>query len=470
MKRWGGIVWVLVLVLAGCQSGPGSQPATAGASAPTATFTLLAPAATVTPTVPPATPTATPVGWGTVSIVQSDLYRDNFGDYQITGLLFNGTAQGIAKIKLEVRASDKNGRSVVTNQIAEVVEVAEVAPLLERVAPNSYAPFAVVINAGVPVTYSVAVKSYQPDKKPFATVQLENAQLWHDGDGNHFVVGELVNTGAQTVTVEQVAGAVLDAEGLVRAAGRAAFWSEYLLPAGDAEGRERAPFSAWIYGPFKTYPALAVYPLAAEGTPREALAYQLTLTHRFVDSGGWYHLVGQLTNTGSVTASVEVLGGLYDAAGRVVDAYKLYTPLAAGPGESVPFDLAGFEAVAHLDSLADQVATCRLLVNPGGILTWRNVYALPTRNLRLVEKQAGGSWHFAGGVDNTRGKPISSAKVVVALYDAEATLVGVGFASAYGSSGKIAAGSATKFDVYVQVDPALDASTLTYRAFAQTTD
>lgn len=116
------------------------------------------------------------------------------------------------------------------------------------------------------------------------------------------------------------------------------------------------------------------------------------------------------------------------------------------------------------------MAAYRLQVNPGGILTWRNAYELPTRNLRLAEKQAGGYWHFSGVVDNTRGKPIGSAKVVVAIYDAQDTLVGVGFTSARGTGSKIAAGSAAKFDVYVLVDPALDPSTLTYRALAQTTD
>jgi hypothetical protein len=452
-------IFLTVLFLAGCVPAPaGGLPA----------------GATGEPSLPGATPTEAPEGWGTVSVVNSTMYRDNWGDYMVVGMIYNGTEQAVTDIKLTLRAADSAGNSVlqdysggnwVTVDSAEV-SLYESDTVPDVIPPGGYAPFATVINTGVPATYSIELTSTDPTSADFVNVLVENSQVFDDGDGNYFIAGELVNTGTFPVHVEAITGAVLDNAGKVQAVGDAWAYGGYLLAAGDRSGLDRAPFSIQIHGPMTSYTGFGVYPLVVADEPGDETAYSAVVTHTFVSDLDQFHVVGQVTShtTGQVAAP-EMLAALYDENGLVIDVNKLYCFPTLNPGEIGFVDVYRFSAIDAMPELAGRVASAKLQINPESILDVTAATRLKTQSVTREHLEFGPSWHFTGYVVNTTGAPIDDATVAVAVYSADGTLVGADFAYLT-KSGDIPAGGTEKFDLYVTLDPSLDPSTLTYEIIA----
>jgi len=332
---------------------------------------------------------------------------------------------------------------------------------------GGYAPFATVINTGVPATYSIELTSSKVISQDFANVQVENAQMFYDGVGNYFIAGELVNAESFPVHVENIAGAVLDDAGEVQAAAEAWAYGGYLLPAGDPSGLDRSPFSIKIFGPLRRYTGFAVYPLAVSGAPSEEIAYTASAAHTFMSNTDRFHVVGQVTsNTTTQIGVPEIMAALYDENGLVIDVYKLYAYPSLNPGETGFFDLYyGFNAINAMPELADRVKTVKVQINPESIydVTHKNILGLQGVTRQYFD--FGPSWYLTGLVVNTTGEPIGGGTVAAAVYDADGNLVGADFAYV-NTTDPIPAGGTKKIDLYVTLDPDLDPATLTYDIIA----
>ncbi len=431
------------------------------------------PLPTVT-TIPEVTPTNTPEGWGTVSIVSSQIFTDSYNDYIVAGMIFNGTDQPVGELKMSLKAADSAGNTVLEEYSGGdwvKVEQREVSRwksdmVSETIPPGDYAPFYTVINSGTPATYSIEMTSYKVVVEDIAVVKVENEQMFTDGEGNFFISGELVNTEAFGVKVEEIFGAVLDEAGEVWGAGEAWAYGGYLLPAGDPSGLDRAPFSVKIFGPMKRYSGFSVHPLATSGEPSDDLAYTTSLTHTFVDTLDRFHVIAEVVSgTTTQIASPEVLASLYDENGKVIDVHKLYSHPSLKPGEHGYADVFQFAAISAIPELVDRVVTARVQINP------ENIYDVSAKNVLAVQgvkreySDFGPSWYFTGWVVNTTSEPLGGATVMVVVRDAEKIPVGTFFAYV-NPDDKIAAGGLEDFSLTVFLDPALDLATLTYEIVA----
>lgn len=455
------LVWVLLLMVS-CIFAP------AGGTGPEVTDVPALPVVTDAPATEP------PEGWGSVSVVNSTMYQDNWGDTMIVGMIYNGTNEAITDIKLILRAADSAGNTVLqrypgsTNDPVDELEVSryksDMVP--EMIPAGGYAPFAKVVNTGKPATFSIEVNTYQSFPDETVEVRVENAQLLYDGDGNFFIAGEVVNTGPAPVRILGVTGAVLDDSGAVWGAAEAWAYGGYLLPAGDPSGLDRAPFSMNIFGPFTAYTGFSVHPAAVVEGLDDETAYTAEVTHTFVDSIDQFHMIGQVTShTGTQVAAPEVLGVLYDENGLVIDVTRLYCFPALHPGETGFVDISTFKVIDAMPELAGQVASTRLQINPENVNALTDSNPLEVRGVTREYQDFGPSWYFTGSVVNTTGVAIDDAIVAVAVYDADGILVGAYFAY-LSKSGDIPAGGSETFDLYVTLDPALDPSTLTYELVA----
>jgi|GEM_PF-5651074 len=440
---------------------------------PAVTDDTLSPVMTEAPaTEAPAT--ETPEGWGTVSVVNSAIYQDNWGDYNVVGMIYNGTGEAITDIKLTLRAADSAGNTVLqrysggTDKPVDELEVSRYnSDMVPEIIPaGGYAPFSKVINTGVPATFSIEMDSYESFSQETAEVLVENAQLLYDGEGNFFIAGEMVNTLPTPVRILGVTGAVLDDSGAVWGAAEAWAYGGYLLPAGDPSGLDRAPFSMQIFGPFTAYTGFSVRPAAVVEELDDETAYTAEVTHTFVDSLDQFHVIGQVTShTSAQVAAPETLAVLYDENGLVIDVTKLYCFPSLNPGETGFVDISSFKVIDAMPEMAGRVASTKLQINPENINTVTASNRLEVRGVTREYQDFGPSWYFTGSVVNTTGVPINDAIVAVAVYDANGTLVGTYF-DYLSKSGDIPAGGTETFDLYVTLDPAIDPATLTYELIA----
>ena len=77
-------------------------------------------------------------------------------------------------------------------------------------------------------------------------------------------------------------------------------------------------------------------------TTQEKPAFlKLTIGRAYLDEGGSYHIVGEVTNLGDGTAnSIKVSGAFFDYNNRVTgDGVAYVTPDNLSPGQTAPFDI-----------------------------------------------------------------------------------------------------------------------------------
>lgn len=456
------------------ESSPATQapPATAAPTqTPEPTATPLPPTATPTPE-PSLTPT--PVGWGSLSIINSYVFRDNWGDYQIVGMIYNGTEKDVSDIEISAVATGTSGKSVLQDY-GTLVDVKVTEPLLDIIPAGTYAPFAVVAQGGKPDQYSLEITSKENVDFEPVNLLVEHTRLLQDDAGNFFLSGELVNPTNEHVLVDDLALAVLDDNGEVRGAESAFFYASELFPAGDPRGLDRAPFYVQVYGPYSTFKTMGVYPLARAGSYEYNTDYEVTLVYSYVDDVmEMPHYIGQVTNNSEKISSPRLLISLFDEDGNVLLAYKEAAAPFMEPGKSANFDLSNYTAFTMIPDLAEEVKDVRVQIDPGDIYSYAKLVPLKVNSINLTREgnswqEEKNIWHFSGTITNTTDKPIYSGDVFVEIYDADKKLVG--FSTAYaGAASKVAVGGVISYDIYVNIDPALDSKTLTYKVYAQRTD
>lgn len=209
-------------------------------------------------------------------------------------------------VQFEIRFAPRAPFYQVLLLIAPQTEWGQAAPLLDMMAR------------------SVAVNPEMGTFVPTPTVALarqsegltvQNASLYVAPTGSLYVVGEVANTSAQAYESVQVTVTLLDASGATLIS-RPWAPERRLLPAG-----ERSPLVA-IFNPPPTGWASAS--ARVEGAPADFYARQLTTafqTSQVISSTSAfaaYGLTGTVTNTGEDAQDVEVVGVLYNAAGKVL--------------------------------------------------------------------------------------------------------------------------------------------------------
>jgi len=389
-------------------------------------------------------------------------------------MIYNGTEKAVSEIEISAVATGTDGKSVLQDW-GNPVDIKVVEPLLDIIPAGGYSPFSVVVQGGKPDQFSLEITAKRNTDFVPVTLLVEHTRLIQDDNGNFFLSGELVNPTNEHVRVDDIALAVLDKNGEVRAAAETYFYPSELYPAGDPDGLDRAPFSTQIYGPFKTFKDMGVYVQAAVGTYGENADFDISLVYSYVDDFmEMPHYIGQVTNNTEEISSPRLLISLFDENGNVLMAYEEAAAPFTEPGKSGYFDLSNFTAFTMIKDLAEQIKDVRIQVDPGDIYHYSKLSPLKVNGTKLTKEgnswqEEMNSWHFSGTITNTTDHPIYSGDVYVEIYDANKNLVGFGSAYA-GSASEVMVGGVISYDVYVSIDPALDGKTLTYKIFAQRVD
>jgi hypothetical protein len=428
-----------------------------------------------TRTPPPPTEAAEPtvtVTTGEVEVVNQSTYTDSDNYFHVVGEIHNSSRKALTQIELTIEIKDADGNSLLKEN-DEVVDSLTFYPLLSTLGPDEASPFDYYLSLedGTPAEEDccqVTVTGQQTGEVDRADLKVENGQMTTDSSNDIHLTGEIVNQGDTPAQINSLAGAVLNKKGEVIAADWSSTVTRYLSPSGSESGNDRTPFDVTLSGPVDNVDDWHIFLDADRTEAATSTNLKLDIARGYLDSVGFYHVVGTLTNNGEERLSVWLVAGLYAKDDTVLDADTLTVPINLGAGESVPYDFSGFRSVNNNKDEADRIDTSTVQVDHyGTYATTSDFVALETSNEDNAFKT--GSWTVKGDVVNSSDHDLSSIVVVADLHDADDKILAVGWTTVYpsGDAEAIAAGDTVQFEFTIYLDPDLDTSNLKFTTYVQ---
>lgn len=399
-------------------------------------------------------------GSGELAVINTAFHPRADGGWRLVGEVANNTAAPVSSLSLRLEWFDAAGASLGSDAGYALVT---------NLAPGETAPFIYnIYDSGLQLNSFTATIGEFTSSQELSRAQLdvEHAVLTVDDFGDFHCTGELVNNGSAPATIAGLAAAILDGNGVMVTADT--YWAaaRYLAPA------ERSPFRITPLGFSGAAAAgyscrIFIDAVIAEAIPPSPLAFvdadgdgNLD-THYFVDSFGGGHLVGEVVNNGSEPLSVQLVAGLYDGGGNVIDADFASLPVPLDPGQALPFDFTSLSATNFNETLAGQAARFTVQVDP----YW--TFPVFTRQVELkpqngVAANDNGTITETVEVLNDQSFAVDYAFVIARVADSSGRVVGYG----YTSTTPVAAGEIVGVSVVIYVDPALDPASLTVSVLA----
>jgi len=211
-----------------------------------------------------------------------------------------------------------------------------------------------------------------------------------DSLGYYHVVGEVQNAGDVAVNFVKVRATFYDANNIVIATSFSYTMMDVLL-----SGR-KAPFDIILSDTAQSvYVASYSLGVTFSATSPKPIGLQILSNSSYVDGIGWMHIVGEIKNIGTVTATfVKVVATYYNATGNVVAVAFTYSdPKDLAPNQKAPFDiLLSAGRTPYVASYALEAESTQYAVVPefssAIILLLFIIFTLVAVTLKRVKKKA----------------------------------------------------------------------------------
>src|SRR4030066_227769 len=136
----------------------------------------------------------------------------------------------------------------------------------------------------------------------------------------------------------------------------------------------------------------------------------------YQDSNGDMHLVGAVTNNTTQPMNIYLVAGVYDKDGNCVDANSVYVPIPLNPGTTFPYDFSMWGPMDYVPAAYDAASEYTIFID------WISTYEASSQAYTLTTQDDTNAFDsssgvFKGTVVNNSGQDLSSAIVIVALYD-----------------------------------------------------
>ncbi|MEK7312363.1 MAG: FxLYD domain-containing protein [Chloroflexota bacterium] len=401
-------------------------------------------------------------GGSDLAVINTAFLPRSDGGWRLLGEVANNSSTTVSSVSLQIEWFDASGTSLGSDTGYA---------LTTNIVPGETAPFIYSIyDTGLQLgSFTATITEFTSVQDfPRAKVDVEHAVLTVDDFGDFHCTGELANNTSAPVTIGGLAAAVLDKNGALVSA------DSYWAAIRHLEPGERTPFRispVGFSGAVASDHSCHTYVDAetAEAIPPAAVAFvdangdgdSGNDIHLYVDVLGSGHLVGEMINNGNEPLAVQLVAGLYDANGNVIDADFAGPPVALEPGQTLPFDFTTFSATNYNQALRGQIASFVVKVDP--------FWTYPVFGQQVQLKSQNGSAASDNGVItetvdvlNDQSFNVDYAFVLATVTDPSGKVVGYG----YTSTDPIAAGASVNVSVTVYVDPALDPASLTVSVIA----
>jgi hypothetical protein len=403
-----------------------------------------------------------------IIVLSSGLYKDNWGGYFSVGEIKNISDQPLSSITMVIKAHDKIGNSLLTDDNGKTAAFNEIQPLLNILAPGEVSPYLFYFNNSVSVPFKSEVFVTSAKVLEITPVKLtvEKLLVVNSGEGTINISGEIVNQSDQWVQINGLAAAVIDNKNQILSSDQTGIYASTLAPSGDFNLSNRTPFIASIPDPGISFSDSKIYIDAIVIEEPRLEVNVINLTNHYFDQYGSFHLVGSLKNNSDRIMNVKLVAGLFVGDSVVLDADFTNLPYLAKPGDVIPFDISNFRNVNYKNDLAKKIKTYDVqsdstTVQPLDI----EVLELTAANI-LVNKESPG-WNFQGSVTNTSNKNLMGEIIFAAIYDESGNISATGYTYIFSKEDLIIPGETNSFDFYIETDPKVNSSAYTYKIFVQ---
>jgi hypothetical protein len=183
---------------------------------------------------------------------------------------------------------------------------------------------------------NITSNSFNETSLPPLTIPQQDVSLYRDSIGTTHIVGVLINPFTFPIQAVQVTASAHNANHQLISTG-----STYADQPDQLRPGEKSGFDISLTNGLENafnYELAVSYEKA--GTLKPPALY-LYMGQSSIDSGGTYHLLGEVTNMGNTpTSFVDVYAIFFDGNDKVVDVEHTYTtPSDLQPGQKAPFDL-----------------------------------------------------------------------------------------------------------------------------------
>lgn len=367
-------------------------------------------------------------------------YQDEFGYWNIHGLLTNSADYPVSSAEIEIELLDENDTPVHTETFYT---------LPYGLAPGETRPFTFQLPDTV-----TTLEHYEFNVLQLSRVDLDPVQLESNGmsiseseNGIVTITGEVLNNNDQAAAIYSIKAVLFSADDEIITTESCQVCTRY-LDAGDS-----GPFQFLIYG----HPREAVvdhYEIYFSGeTAAHVDDFEVTfseLVHTYTDSAGNFHLIGDVQNNGDQILDLRLLTTFYDKNQQIVGASIYDLPMnSLVPGESSPYDILLIGPTNAIDWLIQvDLAGSRVVDSPS--------YTLSTTGDEdnIAEYLS----TFSGQVVNDTGETLQIVLVVIGLREKSNGLL-VGLSSSL-ITGEFPPGSTVEYNLTISSDPEVDPAIL----------
>jgi hypothetical protein len=406
-----------------------------------------------------------------ITVMKLTLIEDHYGGQHIVGEIRNDASFPLKSIKLSISITDTDGETVLKDSDEKPITEDSFSPFLGILFPGQSTGFEYSLSpltntaAHYQVTFLSAVKmdSQQAD------VRIEKAHIQDSMYGTSFFIGEVVNLGSQPARVEGMGVAILGDNGQILDMNFASSLVQYLAPANDPDGLDRGTFAIPLRGSFRERVHWQTYLSSIVTTPGNVPAVKLLESRHYVDSMGYFHLVGLVSNQSSISYFFPLIGNVTDEDGNILDSVTGYLPIDLQADSVAAFDLMDWKVVNHNTDLQGLIKKTQIQIDSSRAYPSKlHYFNLITSNVQEY-RDTQGLWKFTGFVDNFWPVPFQSVVVIVSIFSGKNHLVATGYQWVQPVASMLGVGSKAQFDLQISLDPTRDPSKYTYQiqAFAE---
>jgi len=403
-----------------------------------------------------------------ITITKLNLDEDHYGGQHIVGEIRNENSFPVQSIKMKVSITDANGETVLRDARNKPIPEALFNPFLNILFPGESSGFDYSLSplASTAADYQVTFSSALKANTEKADVRIEKTHIQHSMYGTSFFMGEVVNHGSQPARVEGLGVAVLGEDGKILDTNVASSLVQYLAPAKDPDGLDKSTFSIPLRGSFGDRVQWQTY-ISSVITGRMNLpAVHILESHQFVDSLGYFHLIGLIGNESPIPFFFPLLGSLLEKNGDVLDSAAGYLPVDMQPGSVSAFDLLDWKVVNHNVALQAMIHETKIQIDPSRIFPSKQRYFQLIPSNVQESRNDQGVWTIKGRINNFWPIPFRSIVVIVSIFSGQNHLVATNYQWVHPINILLEGGRKAQFDLQVFLDPTRDPLKYTYQVQA----
>ncbi len=372
-----------------------------------------------------------------IEITQTVTYLDEFGYWNLHGLLTNIAEYPVGSIAVDIQVA---GTSVIGPTFIGA----------SGIAPGEIQPFYFRLPLAFTNVEELEVNVVEIRKVLLDPVQLEigQAKMATAENGIVTLIGEVQNNAGSPARVYSAKAVLFSADGALITTASCQVCPGYVIP-GD-----KAPVQFLIYG----HPASAVidhyeiYVAADKAASVDGLVIDFNdPVHTYTDSVGSFYLLGDLQNNSDKILVLRLLGSFYNQNREIIGAVSYGLPgNSLAPGESAPYELVIIDPIEAVADWSIQVDLARSSVRA------EPAFQLPASTTGITKEEY--LWNVSGTATNDSGQSLQLINVVVEVRDkGTGKLVGL---NQYFEAGDYPAGGTIDYSLNIKLDPAFDPSTL----------